>query len=380
MTNELHYLKRSHELHFLTWKNADFELYHKFCKVSGFDQYNYLIEFNYHVEPDDYDPIVDRTQTVKLPYRYAVDRAWHEPLTTMTLDQVLETRAKEYLQFDQTVNIFWSGGIDSTAILVAFLTCGAYKDQLRVVYTDSSVNEHPDFFKHLQDLGVQLYKLTLRRAITDKLDGVIVDGLTCDERSAEIGQKQFMRLGGAVLYQPWQKYFVSCNVSPGFFDFFDQWFAVCARPIKTLLDARWWFYLQTKSQSHKYTRPRFYTRLFDWPEKINHCFFDCNSYDDYVYNNLEKFMPSNCTYHGYKQCLKDYIKKYDGNQVYHNNAMKINSFTLQNLGLYVDNLLDQNWSLLLANGTYHGVPSLPLISVDELQRTFQSDLDDIFNF
>jgi hypothetical protein len=379
MKPKLLYLKKPFQECVIKWQQGEYQKYHNTYKIYGFNQYNLLLEFNWFVEPNDYDPIVDRTQTVSMPFAYHIDRPWQPPAHNISLKEFFRCRTQQYLLTGQKINIFWSGGIDSTAIVVGFLTNCATATQLRIIYTNASVNENPEFFSLLKKFSVELYELTLTGALHDKLDGITVNGMTLDERSAGISQTAFSLAGGECLFLPWQDYFRNCSVSSTFFDFFEQWFAVSSRPIKTLLDARWWFYLQTKSQSQKYAAPRFYTQMFE-SQKINCCFYDCEEYDSYIYHNVDAIIQPGNTYHQHKNFLKQYIRDFDNNHHYYNFAIKINSNTMFEISKHVDILKDQCWAFLLEDLSYHGTANLPLLSVIELEQHFGNKLDYLFNF
>jgi hypothetical protein len=168
-------------------------------------------------------------------------------------------------------------------------------------------------------------------------------------------------------------------VASNFFDFFEAWFGKSTRPISNLLEARWWFYLQTKSQSQKYSMPRFVTQMFD-QQNVNGFFYDCDQYDAYVYYNLEQVIQPGDTYHQHKRFLKQYIQKFDRNDHYADFSIKLNSVALRNIGIKVDLIKNQGWCFMLDDQSYHGTANLPLLSVQELEHQFGNTYDCVFNF
>lgn len=64
----------------------------------------------------------------------------------MTFDQVAEKRAKELLALGKTINVSWSGGIDSTFTLLTLHHFAEDKSQVRVYGTYNSVLESGNFF------------------------------------------------------------------------------------------------------------------------------------------------------------------------------------------------------------------------------------------
>lgn len=383
MTARFLYLDGSVEEYLIRWQQGEFDQYHNWYKIRGFNQYNLLLEFNYHIAPNDFYALMDRTQTVALPYQYAVSRPWQPPRSNPSLEEFFESRTKTYINTNQKINIFWSGGIDSTAIVVAFLNHCQNFSQLRIIYTNESVQENLQFFKLLEALQIDLYQLTLHRAITDQLDGVHVNGMSLDERIGEINQKGFLTLGPMtltdVLSKPWQDFFLNQPVSADFFDFFESWFDQCTRPIKTLLEARWWFYLQTQTQSAQYDVPRFVSQMFE-QQDVNFCFYDCDQFDDYVFHNLDSLFPPRSTYHHYKLFLKKYIQTFDKNIDYYNFAIKLHSVGWKNIGIKADLVKNQCWSFILDDMSYHGTENLPLLSINDLEMQFGNRYDSLFNF
>eukprot|EP00658_Telonema_sp_P-2_P078923 TRINITY_DN750_c0_g1_i7.p2 TRINITY_DN750_c0_g1~~TRINITY_DN750_c0_g1_i7.p2 ORF type:complete len:236 (-),score=44.39 TRINITY_DN750_c0_g1_i7:531-1238(-) len=72
-----------------------------------------------------------------------------DPKFDMTLDQVIEARCRELLQQHHRLHLLWSGGIDTTAMLIGFFKVAAPQDwqaRLSVHYCPRSVRENPRFF------------------------------------------------------------------------------------------------------------------------------------------------------------------------------------------------------------------------------------------
>lgn len=77
-----------------------------------------------------------------------------------TLTELMDARAIELLGSNNVVMVAWSGGIDSTAVLVSLLRNCPENERYRikVAFTEASINENPNFYKMLTTLGVQMLK------------------------------------------------------------------------------------------------------------------------------------------------------------------------------------------------------------------------------
>jgi len=62
-----------------------------------------------------------------------------------TFKQVCEDAAKDIIDEGKSIDIFWSGGVDSTPIVVAFLNVCKDLKQINIVYDSGSIDEYPLF-------------------------------------------------------------------------------------------------------------------------------------------------------------------------------------------------------------------------------------------
>ena len=67
-----------------------------------------------------------------------------------SLNDLLDQRATELLATQRKLAVMWSGGIDSTCVLVALLKHLQHQDQLVVYMTDVSIAENPEFYKKFE--------------------------------------------------------------------------------------------------------------------------------------------------------------------------------------------------------------------------------------
>lgn len=333
-------------------------------QVQGFPDYNHLIDINaiFSTSPR-YSP-VDRTGTILGPIRHAVSRPWQPPQKQLTLDQALQCRVGEICSSGQPVNIFWSGGIDSTTIMVAFLKHAPNIRQCRVIYSPWSTYEHPEFFqllRHIPDL--EMIDISGDTYFDLDLDGIFVSGNTGDEMHASLDLSFYQTHGWRTLTGSWRDFFRETNPCPDFMRRCEEFFARAGKPIDTVLEARWWFYASTKLTSILNTvdlnwhssaaRPFAPARLIG--------FFDCDCYEQFIYHNLQEIIPTD-DYVTWKQFLKDYCCGFDGLQDWARTKSKFHS---SQLTYYADKkpvLNDCRNLLLLEDGTRVATANLPLFS------------------
>jgi hypothetical protein len=72
-------------------------------------------------------PLMDRTKSITSSYDFTVVNSIPEYKEVDSFEKNMESRASYLLSLKKPINIFWSGGIDSTAALIALLNAGAKK-------------------------------------------------------------------------------------------------------------------------------------------------------------------------------------------------------------------------------------------------------------
>lgn len=336
-------------------------------KVRGFDQYNHLIDINrvFSTNPK-YEP-VDRLALALGPIHYQPGRSWTPPPTELSLDQALQSRVHELCARQQMVNLFWSGGIDSTTIMVAFIKHAPSLAQCRVIYSPWSCYEHPDFFKILQNLpGLQMLDISGERYLNLDLDGIFVTGNTGDEMHASLDHSFFTVHGAAGLRSSWRDLFHNSIPDAGFMDFCEDFFARAGRPIRSVLEARWWFYACAKLTS---ILNEFELNLlcsepgaFD-PDRLVG-FFDCDAYEGFIYFNVDRILESD-NYSGWRQFLKDYCYQFDGLDDWRVNKSKFHSSQMRYYTMKKIILNDRRNLMILQNGQVVATPNLPFFSQTE---------------
>ena len=355
----------------LDWHHQSYQLVGNLARVEGFDRYNNFIDLNAVFSAYSAGDPVDRTSTVTGPFAFAVQRHWQAPTFNGDLEQVFEHRVKTLLDSGKTLNLCWSGGIDSTSMLVAFLKHATNIDQLRVCYCTYTLYENRDFFEYLTKNYPALEMLDISGDVylDTVFDGIMVNGHGGDEFTASLDESFFDAVGYEGLHQPWQ----TLITEPVLQEFCTEYFKLAQRPIDTVLEARWWFYAATKSQVYAPKDSLFTTNA------STSAFFDCQEFEDYMWHNTDKIIAGN-DYRLYKEFLKKYIYKFDPNDNYLKLARKVNSPQFMWYTRKKTELLGQQWIAYLEDGTVIRTPNLPLFSEREFKNIYGDSLEYLFKY
>lgn len=344
--------------------------------ISMQPEYNNIVKINSVFSSHPRYMPVDRTLTTVLPFKTKVPRPWKIPTTQLSLDEAMAHRTTNLLHTNQKINIMWSGGIDSTAIVTSFLKNNNHLSQLRILYSPWSMYEHPDYLDFIKKFAVETVDISGTRYMNWDFDGVFVTGDGGDEFTASIDESFFTKYKWDILQEPWQDLFYSKFKDDSFMDFCQKHFLNSGRPIDTILEARWWFYATCKSRSifnFKYAL-FFDNDKFDIKNLIP--FYDCDEFEQYVYWNIDKCIP-NKQYSSWKQPLKDYIKNFDGLTGWADTKEKYTSSQLNQYLVKKIALKNQRWLALFDDGSRATTPSLPLFSANEYTENL--NLDWVFN-
>jgi hypothetical protein len=364
----------------LGYHNVRYQSVGALHKFDGFNDYNHLISINQVFSTFPKFDIIDRTGSVTLPLNYYIQRPWVVPTQKLTLADALKERVDNLLALKQKINIMWSGGIDSTATVTAFLKHTTDKQQLRILYSPFSTYEHPEYLTFLKKFpDVELVDISGTVYLDSQFDGIFINGHGGDEIMASLDESFFTEYGYERLFKSWQDFFYQLNPDNNFIEFCEKYFAQSGRPIDTLLEARWWFYAICKNDSllHETKLPYFLNyNNFKWNQVQG--FFDCNEFEKYIYWNIDTVLSSN-KYNSWKQILKDYCYEFDGQLDWAENKEKVGS---SQFSLYTSKKLilnNQRWLMLLSDNTCISTPNLPLLSEKEYRSTYGNRLDYLFN-
>lgn len=365
----------------LDWRGIPHSPVGNLQKISGFLDYNYLLDINSIFSNFPFGDIVDRTQTVSSPFKFEVQRPWRVPASCLPFEQVMQSRVEQYLQQNQLLNLCWSGGHDSTSLVIAFLRHAPEIDQLRILYSPHSVYENRDFFELLQKQYPQVEMLDISGNVylQTQFNGHFVTGHGGDEFTASLDESFVNKIGIDALYQPWQDYFYNVSQDQTLVDFSEKYFALSGRLVSTLLEARWCYYSLTKSQVYAISDNSFLMNQKSYSQQSVSGFFECDEFENYMYHNTDLILDRGRGYLGYKQFLKEYIYQFDHNKNYYANAGKRNSGQFITYSNKKIQLLDNRWIFKLSDNTVVRTKNLPFLSRIEFDKAYGTSLDYLFN-
>ena len=350
-------------------------------KISGFDSYNKMLSINEIFSTCPLPMPVDRTLNIQPPLKIKIRRPWKTPPKPLSLECALENRVHSIsTQWPgEKINIFWSGGIDSTTIVNAFLRHLSDLSQIRILYSPYSYYEHPDYLNFLKKFPqIELVDLSGETYLNTAFDGMFITGDSGDETHASLDQSFFDTYGFDALKKPWQDFFWAHHADSNFIEFCEQYFSTSGLPLTTVLDARWWYYINSKINCVLFLRLPFWADQPGFNSNRVQGFFDCEEYERYISYNISSIIPNN-NYSSWKTHLKNYCRNFDGITLWSQNKRKVNSSQLQ---VYVNKkvaLKNLPWIYLLEDGTRIHTPNLPYLSQKEFDEKYQTTLDYLWN-
>lgn len=360
----------------LEWQGNELMLSGHVFQFPGFDQYNQLVEINKIFSSFPVGQPYDRTGQVQSPLNL-YHRPWQSPTDHISLDLALEKRVQQLLSSGQRVNLMWSGGIDSTTVVTAFLKHTNNLQQIRVLYTPFSTYEHPQYLEFLKQWPVESIDISGDTYLNTCFDGIFVTGDGGDEFTGSIDESFFERYGPGVLTMPWTDFFQQQNNNSSFLEFCEQYFSISALPINTVLQARWWFYAICKNTVQLFAKLPLFASYKNFGADRLFGFFDCESFEQYIFWNQDTVI--NDTYRSWKQQFKNYCFELDGFEDWKNNYQKINSKQVMHYSRKQKVLSDTRALFVLDTGERITTPSLPFVVRSEFDAIPQEKLKCIFN-
>jgi hypothetical protein len=110
----------------------------------------------YNVFTQSWD-FVDRTEQFKFPIRTEIYDQCRLPVLSnkhLSYKECCDKRAKEIwdtsIRLNKPIGIMWSGGIDSTRVMVSFLenfSIAELKDRVKIICSEYSISENPEFYQ-----------------------------------------------------------------------------------------------------------------------------------------------------------------------------------------------------------------------------------------
>ena len=259
-----------------------------------------------------------------------------------SLKEICDMAATNILNEGKPVDIFWSGGIDSTVVVISFLNVCKDLSQINIVYDKGGIDEYPLFYeKYVRGVTQEPVKIWVYENINLD-DNIVVTGHPAQFLSQSHGGHhlgdlfgELKRLGFAkddFKTIPWQEVFIS-DVTVFGNPMYDEYFIEHITPqvenapvkIETISDLWWWLIFSMRWQTEN-IRPLINNRI----QKLNHQkmqnfkpFFSTDDFQKwamYDYDrNLRKTLPPFKTY------LKDIIYDFTNDKDYYINKKKVMS-------------------------------------------------------
>lgn len=295
-----------------------------------------MTQWYYHAElmPEVISPshipfIYDRTQKVlPRPEIIRITPIGDPNGERFTIPELCLARAKEIVEAanGRRIHVSWSGGIDSTSVLLALLEVVS-PDDITVLMNEKSIAEYPWMYETIIKDKMQIVDLPEHRIEATLNDIILAGGIIV---TGEIGDQMF----GSIkfmdyedqndLMKPWTA--VLDGVSDNTKAMYQKLADACPVPMTTVKMFWWWFNYVMKYQG---VQLRMCLRSPDAKinENVFH-FFDSKGFNDWcLYTPQEERFPGTDPL-AYKKPLKDYILSQTGDAEYFRTKGKVQSLII----------------------------------------------------
>jgi hypothetical protein len=128
----------------ISYNPETFSLTNQQSKLNDINLYNWLVNHNFSKDTF----LVDRTQSI--PHYLDIDYSYSpipaNPNFSLDLNTIVKNRCIELLSTGKQISVAWSGGVDSTFVLLALHHYANDPDQVKVYGTYNSIIESGDLF------------------------------------------------------------------------------------------------------------------------------------------------------------------------------------------------------------------------------------------
>ena len=303
-------------------------------------------------------PIIDRTATLLSGFKYGVLTAIPSLSDSVPMfDDICDARAQDIYRkarlLDKRIDVFWSGGIDSTAALVALLKNGSKEDieRINVWMSEASIREYPGFyFDHIENrLAVRRLENEFRSVFHS--GSIVVTGEIGDQVFGSMklinkpnvrnpalrtdGELREMKQVGWIDFLWYEMHKILFLVKDryefqSFINYLTPQVEKSPIRIKTAFDFLWWLNFSAKYQNVQ-------LRMFgaeinddvdeDFESKRSRVFhfFDTDDFQRWSIANHDKKIKE--TIASYKFVAKDYIYTYTKDEDYRDGKIKLPSLS-----------------------------------------------------
>ena len=278
--------------------------------------------------------MIDRTGTLDLGLQLMPVTPIPELAPVGTFAQCMDERAVEIIATGRPLNMYWSGGIDSTSALVALMKAGVTPEQLTVNYTFASLFEYERFFKDHID----------GRFPTRKLNGTVMTDVTTDKLivTGEMGDQVFGSVKTLSMYQASPSEARATAWKDAVPDFSDeamaqleQLVAIAPWKIEDAYDFLWWISFTCKWQ-HVYFRMgnKLAAPYESYVNALTH-FFCTDTFQRWSMDPANRYEKCDVTWESYKLKAKEYIYDFTGDEVYLATKRKVGSLPTHSTGHFL---------------------------------------------
>ena len=245
---------------------------------------------------------------------------------TKTLEELMITRATIVAQLIKESNkklyVLWSGGVDSTSILLAMLAVLDRKDYERfgIVHTESSIEEYPKLYKYLKTINIELYQLDGSFFFDEWYkvaeEHYVISGYPADQLFGSIIHQDYPGLYFTD-WRDWIKEKIAIEQFSNAFNYYNL-------PITTFGEFTWFMNFSTRW--HIVNKD--ILRHIGKQESNTINFFDTKEFQDWSVSNFDKlhrYDQNNAKY--YKLELKQFCNKIFPDNDYYLNKGKVDSTT-----------------------------------------------------
>lgn len=243
-----------------------------------------------------------------------------------TLEECFLERAREIWAMEKPVRLWWSGGIDSTSALTAFLLTKRKEDRLIVYMNNVAIEENPSFWnnriKTNNDVTIQESDQSNIFSIDNFSDGsinvtgepgdMVYGSFVVEHHVDELDQHWHKML-------EWEDCNFNCDNIPEFMEYAEEFVLRAPFEIRTAFDFTWWLAFSVKWQ---WIVQRFCPQLEDpslWYDNILG-FYNCPEIQKWSIVNHD--MKHKGTWESYKFPAKDFIYNYNKDISYRDHKTK----------------------------------------------------------
>jgi len=279
---------------------------------------------------------VDRIGQTSLPFRTCITNESILPnfssLPKLDFLESVLARCKELIDSNKKLYLLWSGGIDSTMAVTAFLMSNINSEQLIIVCNADSIREHSNFYlNHIRGkFKILASELVFQNLKLKTLDGILI---SCEQGDCiygqEFGMMGFSLFGKEYLWsKPNKENILKLFKAKGlhdqaancWHDIYTSGINQSPREINTMYDFSWWTSFNWRWQwAIEKLRMR-----FEYDQEIT-TFFSSGQMQNWAVNH-KQFDILNLS--DFKYDYKKLILDYTGDQEYFETKIKHPSATI----------------------------------------------------